>query len=146
MISSLRKKKIANISESLLDLCGAGLVTKSCATLAIPWTITCQAPLSMRFSRQEYWSGLPFPSPGDLPDAGIEPKSPALQEDSLSTELQGKPDLVNYLEVYLLISKHGLTSHCIINTVLFTVEICISKLTALWSENSVYRKLTLDFV
>ena len=73
MISSLRKKKLANVSESLFDLCGAGLVTKSCATLAIPWTITCQAPLSMRSSRQEYGSGLPFPSPGDPPDAGIEP-------------------------------------------------------------------------
>ena len=44
--------------------------------LATPWTVACQAPLSMGFSRQEYWSGLPFPSPGDLPDSGIEPKSP----------------------------------------------------------------------
>ena len=43
-----------------------------------PWTIVHQAPLSMGFSRQEYWSGLPFPSPGDLPDPGIEPKSPTL--------------------------------------------------------------------
>ena len=50
-----------------------------------------QAPLSMGFSRQEYWSGLPFPSPGDLPDPGIEPRSPALQVDSLPTELSGKP-------------------------------------------------------
>ena len=47
--------------------------TKSCPTLAIPWTVACQAPLSMGFSRQEYWSGLPFPSPGDLPDPGMEP-------------------------------------------------------------------------
>ena len=45
----------------------------------------------MGFSRQGYWSGLPFPSPGDLPDPGIEPRSPALQADSLPTELQGKP-------------------------------------------------------
>ena len=50
----------------------------------------CQAPLSRGFSRQEYWSGLPFPSPGDLPDPGIEAGSPALQADSLSTELQEK--------------------------------------------------------
>ena len=57
----------------------------------IPWTITCQAPLLMGFSRQEYWSGLPFPSPGDLPDPGIEPVSPGLQADSLPTELRGKP-------------------------------------------------------
>ena len=45
---------------------------------ATPWTVAYQAPLSMGFSRQEYWSGLPFPSPGDLPDPGIEPRSPAL--------------------------------------------------------------------
>ena len=49
---------------------------------AIPWTIAHLAPLSMGFSRQEYWSELPFPSPGDLPDPGIEPRSPASQMDS----------------------------------------------------------------
>ena len=57
---------------------------------ATPWTVAYQAPLSMGFSRQEYWSGLPFPSAEDLPDPGIEPGSPALQEDSLPTELGGK--------------------------------------------------------
>ena len=56
-----------------------------------PWTVARQAPLSMGFSRQEYWSGLPFPSPGDLPNPGIEPGCPALQADSLPTELRGKP-------------------------------------------------------
>jgi len=56
-----------------------------------PWTAAHQAPLSMGFSRQGYWSGLPFPSLGDLPNPGIKPGSPALQEDSLPTELQGKP-------------------------------------------------------
>ena len=70
---------------------GGGLVTKSCPTLATPWTIACHTPLSMEFSRQEYWSGLPFPSPGDLLNPGIEHRSPALQADSLLTELQGKP-------------------------------------------------------
>ena len=60
-------------------------------TLATPWTVAHQAPLSMGFSRQEYWSGLPFPSPGDLPNPGIEPRSPALQPNSLPTELRGKP-------------------------------------------------------
>ena len=69
---------------------GAGLVTKSCLTLATPRTVARQAPLSTGFSRQDYWSGLPFPSPGDLPDTGIEPGSLALQADSLPTELQGK--------------------------------------------------------
>ena len=65
-----------------------GLVTKSCSTLATPWTVACQVPLSMGFSRQEYWSGLPFPSSGDLPNPGIEPRSPTLQAVSLPTELQ----------------------------------------------------------
>ena len=55
-----------------------------------PWTVTHQVPLSMEFSRQEYWSGLPFPSPGDLPNAGIKPGSPALQTDSLPSEPPGK--------------------------------------------------------
>ena len=64
-----------------------GLVAKLCLTFATPWTVACQAPLSMGFSRQEYWSGLPFPSPGDLPNPGIEPRSPALQADALSSEL-----------------------------------------------------------
>ena len=50
-----------------------------------------QAPPSMEFSRQEYWSGLPFPSPGDLPDPEVEPGSPVLQADSLPSELPGKP-------------------------------------------------------
>ena len=66
---------------------GGGLVTKSCPTLGTPLTVTRQAPLSMGFSRQEYWSGLPFPSPGHLPDPGIEPGSPALRADPLPTEL-----------------------------------------------------------
>ena len=66
-------------------------VTQSCPTLATPWTVAHKGPLSMGFSRQEYWSGLSFPSPGDLPDPGIEPMSPALQADSLPTELGGKP-------------------------------------------------------
>ena len=66
---------------------GGGLVTKLCPTLVTPWTVACQAPLSMGFPRQAYWSGLPYPSPGDLPDPGIELRSPALQVDSLLTEL-----------------------------------------------------------
>ena len=56
-----------------------------------PWTVAYQAPLSMEFSRQEYRSGLPFPSPGDLPDPGIEPGSPALPADALPSEPPGKP-------------------------------------------------------
>ena len=55
------------------------LASKSCLTLATPWTVARQPPLPMEFSRQEYWNGLPFPSPGDLPEPGMEPESPALQ-------------------------------------------------------------------
>ena len=55
-----------------------------------PWIVAYQAPPSMGFSRQEYWSGLPLPSPGDLPDSGIEPGSPALQADALPSKPRGK--------------------------------------------------------
>ena len=69
------------------------LVTQSCPTLYDPKGYNSPpAPLSMEFSRQEYWSGLPFPSPGDLPNSGIEPRSPALQADSLPSESPGKPE------------------------------------------------------
>ena len=57
---------------------------------ATPWTVALQAPLSVRFSRQEYWSGVPHSTPGDLPDPGIEPGSPALQADALLSEPPGK--------------------------------------------------------
>ena len=66
---------------------GGDLVTKSCPTLGIPWTVACQAPLYMGFSRREDWSELPFLSPEDLSDPGIEPGFPILQADSLRTEL-----------------------------------------------------------
>ena len=56
-----------------------------------PWTVDCHIPLSMELSRQEYQSGLPFPSPGDLPNPGTELASPALQVDSLLSESPGKP-------------------------------------------------------
>ena len=68
-------------------VCVWSVVTDS----ATPWAVARQAPLSMGFPRQEHWSGLPFPSPGDLPNPGIEPGSPALQVDSLPAELSGKP-------------------------------------------------------
>ena len=57
---------------------------------ATPWTVAYQAPPSVGFSRQENWSGLPFPSPGDFPNPGIEPRSPAMQADALPSELPGK--------------------------------------------------------
>ena len=72
----------------------SSLVAKSCLTLATPWTIALQVPRSVGFSRQECWSGLPCPPPGDLPDTGIEPVSPAtpaLQADSLPLSCGGSP-------------------------------------------------------
>ena len=79
-----------------------GLVAKSCPTLETPWTGACQAPLSMGFSWQAYWSGLPFPSPGDLSDPRIKLRSPTLQAlsctaaDSLLIEAPGKPTLISF--------------------------------------------------
>ena len=67
-----------------MDVCVKSLI--HVRPFATPWTVACQAPLSMGFSGQEYWSGLPFPSPGDLPNPGIEPGSRALQADALSSE------------------------------------------------------------
>ena len=67
------------------------LSAKWCLTLATPWTVTHQAPLSMGSPRQEYWSRLPFCFPGDLPDPGIEPMSPALTGRFFTTEPPGKP-------------------------------------------------------
>ena len=65
----------------------------SCVGLfATPWTVTHQAPLSVGFPRQEYWGGLPFPTPGDIPDPGIEPVFPALAGRFFTTESPGKPE------------------------------------------------------
>ena len=77
------EKQIRSVlfQNELKDMSSGGLVSKSRPALATPCTVAGQAPLSVGFSRQEYWSGLPFPSPGDLPG------SPALQADSLLTEL-----------------------------------------------------------
>ena len=71
--------------------CGGGLVTRWCSTLATPWTVALQTPLSMGFSRQEYCSGLLFPSPRDLHNPRMEAESPPLQEDSLPTKPPRKP-------------------------------------------------------
>ena len=68
-----------------------------------PWTVAYQAPPSMGFSRHEYWSGLPFPSPGDLPDPGIEPGSPTFQADALTSEPPGKPSKLYMLTILTII-------------------------------------------
>ena len=70
---------------------GGGVVAKSCLTLATPWSGAHKPPLSLGSFCQEYWSGLPFPSPGDLPYPRIEPMSPPLQADSLLLSHQGSP-------------------------------------------------------
>ena len=78
-------------------VCACAQLLQSCLTLRNPQTVAHQAPLSMEFSRQEYWSGVPCPLPGDLPDSGVESESPAypaLQVDSLPTEAWGKPFLL----------------------------------------------------
>ena len=77
-------------SQGHLEKCGVIFLLFSCSVLSdsfvTSWTVACQAPLPMEFPRLEYWSGLPFPSPGDLPDTGIEPRSPVLQADTLTSE------------------------------------------------------------
>ena len=70
---------------------GGVLSPKVMSDSETPWSVACQPPLSMAFSRQEYWSGLSFPSPGDLPYPGVEPKSPALAGRFLTTEPPEKP-------------------------------------------------------
>ena len=76
-----------------------------------PWTVAYQAPPSMGFSRQEYWSGLPFPSPGDLPDPGIEPRSPAFQADALTSEPPGKPVATAEFSKFAGILSAALSQH-----------------------------------
>ena len=83
------KDRILHLSTYMrvICVCACSFVSDS----AIPWTVALQAPLHMEFSKQEYWSGLPFPSPGELPNLGIEHKSFTLQADSLLSEPPGKP-------------------------------------------------------
>ena len=88
---------------------------------ATPWTVAYQAPPSMGFSRQEYWSGLPLPSPGDLPDPGIESGSPAFQADALTSEPPGKPFHLSKFHINVLVYcigvfLSGFLSLCIIGS------------------------------
>ena len=80
-----------NNVQYLLSFIQFSSVPQSCPTLCDPWTVVFYAPLSMAFSKQEYWSGLPFPSSEDLPKPGTDLWSPELQADSLPSELPGKP-------------------------------------------------------
>ena len=107
---------------------GGCLVAKSCPTLPTPWIVTCQSPQSMGFSKQEYWSGLPFPSPGDLPNPRIKPVSPALQADSLRIEPWGKTisflQCLNFTSLTVLM----LVFQRIIIIFFFLVFICLTAL------------------
>ena len=102
---------------SFVFWCFSVLCYVCCAVLsrvwlfATPWTVARQAPLSLGFPRQEYWSGLPFPSPGDLPDPGIEPTSPALQTGSLPLSHQESPQLSSVLVTFSssLLMQEGMT-------------------------------------
>ena len=79
------------------------LATKSYPTLCNPKTVALQAPLSMQFPRQEYWRGLPFPSPGALPDPGIEPMSSAWQADFLPLSQLGSPKICTYVYILFIV-------------------------------------------
>ena len=74
-------------------------------SFATPWTVAHQAPLSLGLNRQEYWSRLPFPSPGDLPDLGVESVSSALASRFFTTEPSGKPHYVNYIGINLCLQN-----------------------------------------
>ena len=88
---------------------------------ATAWTVACQAPLSMGFSRKEYWSGLPFPSPGDLPNPGIEPRSPALQADALSLAFY----FYKCISLYENIWEKAISNYLIVFSVIFNDKICL---------------------
>ena len=86
------------------------LVTQS-DSFVTPWTVARQASLCMGFSRQEYWSGLQFPSPEDLPKPGTEPESLALQADSLPFKLQGSPEFFFFLTIIPLLLRASFFNH-----------------------------------
>ena len=90
--------------------CG-DLVPKSCPTLATPWTVAHQAPLSLGFPKQEYWNGFPFPSPGVLPDPGIKSVSLALQVDSLPLSHQRSSWCVDHNKLWKILKEVEIPDH-----------------------------------
>ena len=88
-----------------------------------PWTVAYQASPSTGFSRQEYWSGLPFPSPGDLPNPGIEPRSPTLEADALTSEPPGKPQSDSVINIYILF-HFSLSRDIEHSSLCYTVGLC----------------------
>ena len=122
-ICAMKKVFHANISREMLKWKKAKLLSRVRLFLT-PSTVIYQPPLSVGFSRQEYWSGLPFPSAGDLSDPGIEPKSPTLQSDTLPSEPPGKSSMPIYVAKHISIfqdSSEPSTDHdrlCTSKTVL----------------------------
>ena len=111
---------------SLLALAAEKVKVKSLSRVqlfATPWTVAYQASPSMGFSRQEYWSGLPFPSPGDLPHPGIEPGSPALEADTLTSEPPGRPWLLRNAESNVMLTLGNISGLNVCLFFLFTVLI-----------------------
>ena len=106
-VSQLSRWKVSDIPidiNGLQDIVCAHVhaqLLQSCPTLCDPWTVAYQAPLSMGFSRQEYWSGLACPPPGDLPDPVIKPWSPILQTDSSLSKPPGKPIYI-YIQITVM--------------------------------------------
>ena len=93
-ISSTISRFIISMASCLNDLYSFSRLLSHVQLFVTSWTVAHQAPLSMGFSRQEHWSGLPFPSPGDLPNPGIEPRYPALQAGSFPSESSEKPSIM----------------------------------------------------
>ena len=103
MIKTTTALKLLRLGFTSAGAAAAAVQVLSCVRLFVtPWTVAYQAPPSMGFSRQECWSGLPFPSPGDLPNPGIEPGSPALQADALLSEPPGKPNFFFSMQLPIL--------------------------------------------
>ena len=104
-ILGLGRKNVLGMGVTSSPNCFLEQLRAESSWIATPQTVAHQAPLSMGFSRQEYWSGVPLPSPGDLPDPGIEPRSPSLQADTLTSEPPGLPTylvlILNVFERYL---------------------------------------------
>ena len=116
---------------------------------AIPWTVAHQAPLSMGFSRQEYWSGLPSPSPGDLPDTGIEPRSLALQADALKEVIRLKSCTLLLLtfywwELWPLRDQRGLISPWVAMCPCWVIS-WLSYLSAPHHHSTLYSEVILSF-
>ena len=94
---------------------------------ATPWTLACQIPLSLEFSRQEYWSGQSFPSPGDLPDPGIKPRSPALQADPLLSEPPGNCEIFVFFCLAYFSQHNALKVHLISLNIMSSRSIYVVK-------------------